>query len=156
MNYLYINRDNSTILPFDVMNIIYEFADPLPLIKYAIINKSYCLDDIMYKKMRKIIEKTFTTSHNDWGLYIIFYTYFTPRNILTPSNINNENMKQDIINYYKKLYLFASKQNKICGLYPHGTVGDYRYKLINDIAANGHPVNRKYSTKQLYKKWVKL
>lgn len=157
MNYLYKNRDNSRKLPFDVLNIIYEYADPFLYVKKQIIHKSYCLDDFMYKRMKKEIGKTFSNSHNGWGEYVI-YKYnilwnYNSHIIITPSNINAQENKIHIVNFYK--LLFSPKPTSICGLATF-LLGSYRTKIIMDLEANGHTINRRYSTKQLYKKWIKL
>ena len=44
MNYLANNINNSLTLPFDVVKIIYEYADPFIYIKKQIENKSYKLN----------------------------------------------------------------------------------------------------------------
>ena len=103
MNYLhkvlYKERDRSRKLPFDVMNIIYEYSDPLHFVKQQIINKDYDLDEIMYQKNSSIF---------------------------------------------------------ICGLLTKYNIYSHRTKLIIDLKANGHKADSRYSTKQLYKKWLKL
>ncbi len=56
MNYLYKNRDNSRKLLFDVMNIIYKYADPFRLVKQQIVKKDNDLEEIMYKRMLRFIK----------------------------------------------------------------------------------------------------
>ena len=53
MNYLKKNLGNSRLLPADVMNLIYEYADPLIAIRKQIENADYSLDEIMYERMKK-------------------------------------------------------------------------------------------------------
>jgi hypothetical protein len=43
MNYLGRNLNNSLILPYDVMKLIYEYADPLIAVRKQINNKDYYL-----------------------------------------------------------------------------------------------------------------
>jgi hypothetical protein len=50
MNFLKQNLDNSLILPFDIMNDIYEYADPLYAIRKQIENKDYDLEEIYFLK----------------------------------------------------------------------------------------------------------
>jgi len=47
MDFLKSNLNNSLILPFDVMLIIYQYADPFYYIHQQIDNGEYCLNDIM-------------------------------------------------------------------------------------------------------------
>lgn len=149
MNYLYKNRDNSLKLPFDVLNIIYEYADPFLYVKRQIRNKTYCLDNFMYQRMKKEIEKTFINSHNGWGHYYLFNSDIS----ITPHNIKALEHKTAIIETYK--IMFFNPSTSICGLrtFP---IGSYRTKIIMDLEANGYTINRRYSTKQLYKQWIKL
>lgn len=148
MNYLYKNRDNSRKLPFDVMNIIYEYADPMVNIRKQIVNKEYNLDNIMYKRMIKKIKR-----HLSLGLnyYIDFYE---PINYM---NMYEEIHKQPILNHYKQYILYYEKyRRRVCGLDRRYNFYCQRTKIIMDLEANGVKVNKRYSTKQLYKKWLKL
>lgn len=148
MNYLYKNRDNSRKLPFDVMNIIYEYADPMVNVRKQIVNKEYDLDNIMYKRMIKKIKK-----HLSLGLdyYIDFYE---PINYM---NMYEESHKQLILNHYKQHILYYERYRiHICGLHKRYNIYCQRTKIIIDLEAGGVKVNRKHSTKQLYKKWLKL
>ena len=147
MNYLYKNRDNSLYLPFDVMNIIYEYADPIVKIKKQIINKEYNLDEIMYKRLLIKIKKDFSRG---LGYYIDFYE-------INPNDIYNEIHKYPMLNHYRFYTLYYEKyRRRICGLDTRYDLYCQRTKIIMDLVANGVKVNKKYSTKQLYKKWLKL
>ena len=46
MNYLKQNLHNSITLNYDIMKLIYEYADPLVQIRFQIENKDYDLNDI--------------------------------------------------------------------------------------------------------------
>ena len=149
MNELYKNRDKSRKLPFDVMNIIYEYADPMLYVKKQIVNKEYDLDEIMYKRYLKEIRKDI--SRGLGGINIDFYTY------IDHTNMYEEKYKQHILNYYKQLILYNERYRiRICGLYARIDSYCHRSKIIMDLETNGIKVNRKHSKKQLYKKWVKL
>lgn len=147
MNYLYKNRDNSRKLPFDVMNIIYEYADPMINIRKQIVNKEYNLDDIMYKRLLIKIKKDMSR-----GLryYIDFYD-------IKPNDIDNKIHKNILLSHYKQYTLYYERYMfRVCGLDRRYNFYCQRTKLIMDLNANGIKVNNRYSTKQLYKKWLKL
>jgi hypothetical protein len=147
MNYLYKNRDNSLYLPFDVMNIIYEYADPMIKIRKQIINKEYNLDDIMYKRILIEIKKRFSRG---LGYYIDFYE-------ILPNDIYNEIHKNPILLHHKHHILYYERyRRRICGLDTRYNFYCQRTKIIMDLKANGIKINNRYSTKQLYKKWLKL
>lgn len=149
MNYLYKNRDNSRKLPFDVMNIIYEYADPMIKIRKQIINKEYDLDEIMYKRYLKQIRKDI--SRGLGGIHIDFYDYIDHRNMY------EERHKQPILNHYKQHILYYERyRRRVCGLDRRYNFYCQRTKIIMDLEAGGVKVNNRYSTKQLYKKWLKL
>ena len=59
MDYLYKHRDHSRKLPFDVMNIIYQYADAFRLVRQQIVNKDYDLDEAKYKIIIAEIKKHF-------------------------------------------------------------------------------------------------
>jgi hypothetical protein len=150
MNYLYKNRDNSRKLPFDVMNIIYQYADPLAEVKKQIVNKDYDLDEIKYKRMIREIENNFINSNNEYEM--IWRDNYI---VVNPSNIHTIE-KKHIISYYNFLFnITRQKRYKICGLDPD-YLCSYRDSIISSLEASGHKVNNRYSTKQLYKKWLKL
>ena len=148
MNYLYKNRDNSRKLPFDVMNIIYEYADPMVNVRKQIVNKEYDLDNIMYKRMIKEIEKTFVGGT---------YWYNLNTDIITPNTLFEERHKQPMLHYYRQHILYYEKyKRRNCGLDRRYDIYCQRTKIIIDLEAGGVKVNTRYSTKQLYKKWLKL
>lgn len=145
MNYLYKNRDNSRKLPFDVMNIIYEYADPMLNVRKQIVNKEYDLDEIMYKRIIKEIEKTFISGT---------FWYNLNTDIVTSNTLYEAIHKQTMLHYYRQNILYYEKYRvRICGL-------DIRYnqrnRIMEDLYSNGVKVNTRYSTNQLYKKWLKL
>jgi hypothetical protein len=158
MDYLYKHRDNSRKLPFDVMNIIYEYADPFLAVKKQIVNKDYDLEEIMYKRILRFIKDRISRGLE---FYIDFYEP------ITHINMYNKKHKQVMLYDYREYTLYSEtyRKRRICGLdirYEHFLERDKiilemeRDKIIMDLEANGHKVNRRYSTKQLYKKWLKL
>ena len=148
MNELYKNRDKSRKLPFDVMNIIYEYADPMLYVKKQIVNKEYDLDNIMYKRMIKQIKKQLSRGLD---FYIDFYEPINHRNMY------EERHKQYILNHYKQYILYYERyKRRVCGLDRGYNIHYQRTKIIEDLNANGKKADTRYSTKQLYKKWVKL
>lgn len=170
MNYLANNLNNSLTLSYDLMRLVYEYADPLNAIRKQIKNKEYDLDEIMYKRMKKhIIKNEYDKSnisyclHNHIGQRYGFM-------FITNSNIDNIELKYMILNAksgYKDLFLWKStRPNQICGLNPFYK-SEYRYKMLEDLEykmsleyANNitkkYITYRSYSTKQLYKKWLKI
>jgi hypothetical protein len=157
MNYLYKNRDNSRKLPFDVMNIIYEYADALRLVKQQIVNKDYDLDEIKYKRMIREIEKYFMMPSRIYAYGYVIHN----GNIcieVTPTNMYSIS-KTDLVYWYKFIHScddLYQRRMVICGVGINYD-GEYsRESIIRSLEANGHKVNRRYSTKQLYKKWLKL
>jgi len=163
MNYLKKNLHNSQLLPYDVMKIISDYAQPLFL--KQIENGDYDLDELMYQKMKKMILKHFTLD-----TYITFHqylhnNYYGDEIIIDIHNIDNSIFKDVILNYsngYKQLFLYKHKTPPlICGL-KKGYDDTYRHQILSDLQYNTQPVkkskykNKRYSTKQLYKKWIKL
>ena len=105
MNYLYKNRDNSLYLPFDMMNIIYEYADPMVNIRKQIVNKEYNLDEIMYKRKIKEIKAYF------FGGYCIdFYQ-------IEYDDIENIIHKPVLLKHYKKYNLYNEYKRHANWLY---------------------------------------
>ena len=150
MNYLYKNRDNSRKLPFDVMNIIYDHADPMINIRKQIENKEYDLDDIMYKRYIQQIKKRITI-FGLGGFHMDFYEYIDAR------NIHQEKHRQPILNHYKQHILYYERnRRRVCGIDIRYNLECLRTKIIMDLEAGGVKVNRKHSSKQLYEKWLKL
>lgn len=111
MNYFYKNRDNSLYLPFDVMNIIYEYADPMVNIRKQIINKEFNLDNIMYERKIKEIKTYFKR-----GYCIDFYQ-------IEYNDIENIIHKPVLLKHYKKYNLFNEYKRPIYGL-------DGRYNFL--------------------------
>ena len=114
MNYLKNNLNNSSNLPYDVMKLIYEYADPLFAIRKQIETHDYDLDEIMYQRMKKYL-----VEHLILDYYIL---QDDSENVisLNENNIDDRNLKNAILNYhggYKDLLLWRYKrQQSICGL----------------------------------------
>lgn len=72
MNYLRENLTNSLILPFDVVKIIYEYADPFIYIKNQIKNKEYKLQKsyILHREDILGIPNHYTINHKK---YLMIY-----------------------------------------------------------------------------------
>jgi hypothetical protein len=85
-------------LPSELVQIISEYADPLYVIKKDIVNKRYNLNDLMYAKMKNILNIYFK-EHNSFLLD--FKKYIT----VSKSTMNDPQYKQNIITYYKNYYL---------------------------------------------------
>jgi hypothetical protein len=119
MNYLKINLDNSLILPYDIMRIIYEYANTLGDIRRQIENKEYDLDDIMYKRMKHRIKNNYLSINQPY--FISFYSCNNVDSIIiNHDNIDDVNLKHALLNYnsgYKDFYLWKHKKlQTICGL----------------------------------------
>lgn len=159
MNYLAKNLSNSLLLPYDVMKLIYEYADPLIAIRKQIENKDYDLDEIMYQRMIKyIIKTTYIPNHISYLLTNID----SNQNFIfiENSNIYDRNLKNYLLNAfngYKNIFLWKiTRPTNICGLESF-YVCSYRQKMIKDIQITNNKIYYiKYSTKQIYKKWLKL
>ncbi len=112
MNYLKNNLENSKVLPYDVMKIIYEYADPLLAIMKQIKNKEYDLDEIMYQRM-----KTFIIKKNQTYIYYTYYLYTANIELyIHRHNIHNRDLKEYLLNAregYKELFLSEHKFSKI-------------------------------------------
>lgn len=162
MDYLYKNLDRSKSLPYDVMNIIYEYADPMVHIRKEIEKSHNLLDNIMYEKMKKYIQNRYI--EYDRYDYNINETY-----IITPQEINDIELKHILLDAYKQKYFWRLRLiNKICGLNTFYKCS-YRGQMIEDLSLVEHiklslnPANiknfinhRNYSTKEIYKNWIKL
>ncbi len=150
MNYLYKHRDNSRKLPFDVMNIIYEYANPFLAVKKQIVNKDYDLDEIMYKRMLRFVKDRISRGMAQY-LNMIFH------DPITHINIYEERHKRPMLNYYRKNILYYElDRRRICGFDPRYDIRHQRDKMVTDLETNGRKASLRYSTKQLYKQWVKL
>jgi hypothetical protein len=155
MNYLKSNLSNSQILPYDVMKLIYEYADPIDGIRKQIDNKEYDLDEIMYNRMKKEILNRFDV------YYLNRWSNQHQVTIVDKTNIDNISIRDLIINAelgYKDCYLTEHKsKNKICGMDTRYGESFCRIQMIKDLKEVKPNVRYKIrSIKQLYKLWVKL
>ena len=98
MNYLAKNLNNSLLMSYDVMNLIYEYANPFIAVKKQIENKEYDLNEIMYQRMKKFIIK----KNQNYINYHIHYTYYLyTANIelyIHRHNIHNRDLKEYLLN----------------------------------------------------------
>ncbi len=163
MNYLGKNLAHSKDLPYDVMKLIYEYADPLIAIRKQIETADYDLDEIMYQRMKKYMLKYYIDDS-------MFREYMMNHNdeiiLFNQININDINFKYAILNYncgYKKMFLWRHKRNQsICGLHSCYTdIESKKYKMLCDLQdtkiykcrnTNGN----EYKMENVYKKWLKL
>lgn len=139
MNYLAKNTNNSLLLPYDVMKLIYEYADPFIYIKKQIENKEYDLDDIMYERMKKCIPK---------------YPFRCDNDIINRLN------KSNIVDIYKNWFLWKPERY-IFGIPIHYPIDHIKELMIHDLReANVYKYKRlngdKYKMKNVYKKWLEL
>lgn len=116
MNFLKQNLDNSLILPFDILNDIYEYADPLLHIRKQIENKEYDLDEIMYKRMKLWILKDNKLAFRV-GMYYVLRDNDNEY-LINHRNIDDIKLKNVILNAkngYKDFYLWKHKRHtNIC------------------------------------------
>lgn len=134
MNYLKKNLGNSRLLPADVMNLIYEYADPLIAIRKQIENADYSLDEIMYERMKKHLK-----IHLVLDDYISYQYYLMDSDenefIINRNNIDDPILKNDCINEYKRLFLYKHKENaQICGI---SRYVDKQYSMELSLKFNG-------------------
>ena len=159
MNYLAKNLNNSSVLSYDIMKIIYEYSDPLIDIRKQIENKDYDLDEIMYQRMKKYIIKN--SSH----IETLNYMMTTEKDLILihKHNIHNRNFIKYFLNAkcgYKDFFLWkTTRPTPVCGIIinnsQHKTY--IKYKMKQDLTYVNNETNyNKYSKKQLYKKWLKL
>jgi hypothetical protein len=168
MNYLKSNLSYSQILPYDVMKLIYEYADPIDGIRKKFDNKEYDLDEIMYNRMKKEILKRLNNGLGEYKICVCddnLGNYYIPSNyreiIIDKNNIDDILQKDLIINGqcgYKDFYLYQRlRKTKICGLEPHYGIISYRTQMIKDLKVVKPDVRYETrSIKQLYKLWAKL
>jgi|688.fasta_scaffold273748_2 hypothetical protein len=135
MNYLAKHLNNSLELPYDIMNLIYEYADPFIYVRKQIQNKEYDLDKIMYNRMKNIIINK-----------PLVYNYAIDMINLT------------ILDMYKSYFLI--EYPKICGL-NHPNLAYRKFLMICDlrhakIYKSTNTNYDKYKMKNVYKKWLKL
>jgi hypothetical protein len=155
MEYLKNNLGNSLILPFDIMNDIYEYADTLGAVRKQIENKEYDLEDIMYKKMKKWIQEKYIVFNHSYCIADDYDRYYVDAN-----NIDNLQLKQHLLNDkngYKDYFLLKHKSHTlICGLEPNFNSW-YIYQMIKDLNVVNSNINYyDYDIQELYKLWVKL
>lgn len=141
MNYLSKNLNNSLIIPYDVMKLIYEYADPLIYIKKQIENKEYDLDELMYERMKKmIIKDPFEYDDDDTINYLD---------------------KSEITDMYKKRFL-RKRVRYIFDLPIHYSIEHRKHFMIRELRESNVYKRWKrlgydrYKMKNVYKKWLKL
>ena len=155
MDTLKNNLNNSSVLPYDVMNLIYEYTDTLKPIRSQLENKEYDLDEIMYRRMKKHILKICN--------YQLYYYVISPKKKigieLNKNNINDIKFKNNILNDkggYKYNFLWKVKRlTNICGLDPSFQI-DYHSQMMKDLSCIQTYNNFSYNLKEFYKEWVKL
>ena len=163
MDYLLNNLTNSLTLPYDVLKNIHDYADPLRHIRMELLSfYKYILEDKMYDKSKG---------------YILYLLHQEPEYgilrlddyIITFSNINDYNLRNIIINTYKKTALWKHTFSpNICGIIPeYKSTAYYRNQMIWDLELRMvmmyelDPTIKKKSyknrsLKQLYKLWLRL
>jgi uncharacterized membrane protein len=155
MDTLKNNLNNSSVLPYDVMNLIYEYADPLKNIRKQIENQEYDLDEIMYRRMKKHIIDKCKKQIN----YYVSGSYSKKLIELNNTNINDVNFKNNILNDkggYKYNFLWKVKRlTNICGLEPSFQI-DYHSQMMNDLSCIQTYNNFSFNLKEFYQEWVKL
>jgi len=163
MDYLLNNLNNSLTLPHDVLQLIYEYADPFRHIRMELLSfYSFILEEKMYNKSKGYI---LYLLHQEPEYGILRIDDF----IITFSNINDYNLRNIIINEYKKYTLWRhARQPDICGLNPkYKSTAYYRNQMIWDLELRmvmmyeidstiKYISYKKRSLKQLYQLWVKL
>ena len=163
MDYLFNNLAYSLSLPYDVLKIIYEYADHLRDIRMELLSfYEYMLEDYMYEKSKNYILYLLHQEPEYGILRIDDY-------IITFSNINDYNLRNIIINTYKSTSLWKhTNPPSICGLIPkYKTTAYYRNQMIWDLEIKMvmmyelDPTIKKISyknrsLKQLYKLWLRL
>lgn len=170
MEYFKKNLDNSTILPYDVMRTIYEYADANMGIRRQIENGECNLDDIMYERMKRYILKTFITQY--YSYMLSKYDENGYENIIiTNENINDPKLKDKMLNWkhgYKHYFLLKSqKPPSICGIetyYSKCYLNEayFRYCMLEQVKVLNADEKAPYvrydlkSTSQLYKLWIKI
>lgn len=156
MNYLETNLHNSYIFSYDIMKIIYEYADPFNQVRKQIQNKEYDLDEIMYQRMKKEILTKFN-SH-----YII--SSFKNQSIhtfITSNNIHNKKHKNLLVNGcqgYKDFFLWRHKRHtRICGFQPEFKKHYTKYQMIEDLKImKKNIIYEILSIEEIYQLWKNL
>ena len=163
MDFLSQNLNNSLTLPYDVLKNIHDYADHLRHIRMELLSFSkYILEEYMYNKSKN---------------YILYLLYQEPDfgilriddYIITFENINDCNLRDIIINTYKKTALWRhANPPSVCGLISkYKTISYYRNQMIWDLELKMvmmyelDPTIKKISyknrsLKQLYKLWLRL
>ena len=161
MDTLKNNLNNYSLLPYDVMNLIYEFADPLKKLPKQIENKEYDLDEIMYRRMKKhIIKREFKYRNS----YIIIGWNFIDTIEINDISINDIKYKNHLLNEvggYKQLFLSKVKRlTYICGLNPKLKDEYSRIMTLHTHYSEAYTKNpysyRSNTLKEFYQDWVKL
>jgi len=147
------------MFPYDIMRIIYEYADPLNQVRKQIENKKYDLDEFMYQRMKRILRENFDNGRDEY--YISPMTHINNYVIITKTNLDDNRNRDLIINGwcgYKSEYLkFSKKTPNICGVYTNYGSSLYRNQMIKDLKVVTPNIRyEKRSIKQLYKLWKKL
>ena len=155
MDTLKNNLNNSSLLPYDVMNLIYEYADTLKPIRTQLEKKEYDLDEIMYGRMKKFIINKCKNQ---------IYHYLCPPNSMNMIEIDNNNIhdiqfKNNLLNDnqgYRHFFLWKVKRlTNICGLEP-SIKNEYQYQMMKDLSCIQTYNNFSYNLKEFYQDWVKL
>ena len=163
MDFLLNNLNNSLTLPYDILKNIHDYADHLRDIRMELLSfYEYMLEDYMYKKSKN---------------YILYLLYQEPEYgilriddyIITFSSINDYNLRNIIINTYKKTTLWKhTHPPSICGIFPeYKSIAYYRNQMIWDLEIKmammyeldptiKYISYKKRSLKQLYKLWLRL
>jgi len=159
MNYLKKNLKNSSALPYDVMKIIYLYADPLCGVIDKIENKKYDLNTIMYERMKKHLVNR--------SKYQIYYSLLTHTGVgieINNDNINDINLKNNLLNDicgYKHFFLWKHKRfTHICGLEP-SIKNEYCYRMREDLKYTESYKNNPFfycskNLQEIYQEWLKL
>lgn len=158
MDTLKNNLNNSSLLPYDIMYLIYEFADNLKPIRTQLENQEYDLDEIMYERMKKHIIDKCKNQIN----YYVSGSYSKKLIELNNTNINDVKFKNNIINdnggYKHKFLSKANQLTGICGLRPNECF--QVAKMLTDLEYAEDSIKtqipHRYTHKKLYKLWVKL
>jgi len=156
MDTLKHNLNNSSLLPYDIMYLVYEFADNLKPIRNQIENKEYDLDEIMYRRMKKHIIR-------NWKHEFRYYYLYSPNSMnmieINHDNINDIKFKNNLLNDnhgYRHFFLWKVKRlTNICGLEP-SIQNEYHYQMVKDLSCIPTYNNFSYNLKEFYQEWVKL
>lgn len=150
MNYLVKHLNNSSILPYDIMAQVHQYADPMFAIRKQIENKDFDLDEIMYQRMKKLL-----LEHTILDIYVLNDDSDNCI-VINQTNVNDKKLKDQILNFncgYKNLFLWRHKRfPSICGLEPNFP-NEYNYQLGKFIEINGGSASNK-NIQQLYKEWL--